>query len=249
DLQSGALLISFDSNGEYRSSNAEFSTESGTSDGTRPSNWSTDPNANVWFKFVAPSNGEVEVEAKVYGSEGYMQYARLALFDAQGSELSSVNHIQGNSDVSLSAENLTSGSEYFLTVDQGNGESHRRGTFTLSMDFVADPHSCISELWAIADGNWSDPNIWSDTEGGSPISTIPCDQSVVHIKGFDVSFSNTLPVTVKRIVIVGLASTNTRLSIISGELNVIEKIVTSGNGAKLKTNTSSTIRVTGVGGS
>ncbi|MBO3699995.1 hypothetical protein, partial [Roseivirga sp. E12] len=95
DNKVNAHLITFDSNGEYRSVNAEFTTIDATGDGVRPSNWSTDPNANVWFKFIAPSSGAVEIEVKTYGSEGYGQYHRLALFDDQGTEVSSTNHVHG----------------------------------------------------------------------------------------------------------------------------------------------------------
>ncbi|MBO3700911.1 hypothetical protein, partial [Roseivirga sp. E12] len=104
-----------------------------------------------------------------YGSEGYGQYHRLALFDDQGTEVSSTNHVHGNSDMGFSVEGLTSGSEYFLTVDQGNGDSHRRGTFTLHMNDEAgyDLQSGALLISFDSNGEYRSSNAEFSTESGT----------------------------------------------------------------------------------
>ncbi|MEL6560740.1 MAG: MopE-related protein [Bacteroidota bacterium] len=130
DYPSGAIEIT-DLN-TYCSGLKEFTTQIGTSDGGRPSDWNNGPNANVWFSFIAQGS-DVTIDVKVDGTEGDMLYPQVALFKENFDEVAS-KRTQGNrTDIQLTDATLEVGEKYFITVDNGTNQGHR-GLFTLCVD-------------------------------------------------------------------------------------------------------------------
>ncbi len=238
-----ALELPLDSNGDFCSNGAEYTNVNASVDvnDVRAANWTSGPNKNVWFKFKPNSYGSVDITIS-RGSGGYFM---SALYDAYGNELASAGHggVHDNSVIAVSG--LTAGADYYLGVDSHVKYGYYGGSFSICIDYDSD-FPCRTELWAIASGDWGNPNIWSANEGGQPVSAIPCETTVVYIKGFDVSFNSSAIETAKRVEIIGTnANTLTRLNVQTGQLNVKEEVVTSGAGAKLQNASGARIKVTG----
>lgn len=130
DFKSGAKLLS--SVEDYCSAQAEFTTSGASADGSRPSDWQSGPNYNVWFKFQAVGN-TLNIDLGTNGSEGTIEYAMLALYDASDLELASEGYRGSTSDLDLSYSGLTLGDWYYISVDNRSGSSYK-GTFTLCVD-------------------------------------------------------------------------------------------------------------------
>ena len=88
DYKEGAIEVPH--TGNWCSSDAEYTTDNGSPDGPKGSAWSSDPDANVWFKFKATTT-QVNAEVKHGGVLGDIRYPLLALWDASGSEINSTN--------------------------------------------------------------------------------------------------------------------------------------------------------------
>ncbi|WP_421978098.1 hypothetical protein [Roseivirga seohaensis] len=244
DYKEGALELTLDANGDFYSSGAPYNNYSATADGDRPSNWQEGPNKNIWFKVWIPEDGSMDFEI----NRGSIKRIMYALYDSQDSLIASDGYIGNFDSRNFNVQSLKGNQFYYLTVDSYLYSGWFGGSFGISVSFQKQVN-CTNELWAISSGAWDDPNTWSDTEGGQPVSAIPCEETVVYIKGFDVSFNTTETVVAKRLELIGTSSSvMTRLNVQTGELNVVEKIVTSGAGAKLQSSTSSTIKVIGAGG-
>ncbi|WP_421978099.1 hypothetical protein [Roseivirga seohaensis] len=233
DYKSHAEVLELDSAGNFESANNAYSLVGATADGATPPNWYYGVNHNVWFKFkpTVPLvnfvlKGTVNKMAALYDSAGNVLQSKMGPYDGY---------------LGMIFEELDTLQEYYLNIDGRTASS-----FGIE---IKSTFQCINELWAISSGKWGDPNTWSSTEGGQPVSAIPCENTVVYIKGFDVSFNSTETVVAKRLELIGTSSSvMTRLNVQTGELNVVEKIITSGAGVKLQSSTSSTIKVIGAGG-
>lgn len=226
-------------NYEYNPTNVSFDSKLMSGDGVKPTNWSTQPFANSWFKFDLEFGGDLTINI----DKGSVEYIRAALYDAAGNELLSDQASRWGSlsfpDVTLAA------GEYHLSVGNIALAHKTGGVFSINLSHSPDIQ-CTTELWAIASGDWDDPNTWSATEGGQPVSAIPCETTVVYIKGFDVSFNSSGIETAKRVEIIGTnVNVVTQLDIQTGQLNVKEKVVTSGAGAKLRNASGARVKVTG----
>tara|TARA_R110000796_G_scaffold252584_1_gene388231 strand:+ start:122346 stop:124301 length:1956 start_codon:yes stop_codon:yes gene_type:complete len=88
--------------------------------------------------------------------------------------------------------------------------------------------TCKKELWAIKSGDWSDPNIWSDKEGGEASGVVPCETSIVNIRGQKVDFISEEESTVKTINLLE-GDDPTELYIQVGSLKVKEGMNQKGN--------------------
>src|SRR5690554_3641956 len=67
------------------SSDAAYSTVGATADGTKGSCWNNSSVLNnVWFKFTAPSTGQIYVDVGVFGSKGTQARTLLALWEDDG---------------------------------------------------------------------------------------------------------------------------------------------------------------------
>ncbi|KYG81090.1 hypothetical protein MB14_15050 [Roseivirga ehrenbergii] len=233
DYKSHAEELVLDAQGNFETANNAYSLVGATADGATPPNWYYGVNHNVWFKFrpTVPLvnfvlKGTVNKMAALYDSAGNVLQSKTGPYDGY---------------LEMIFEGLDPLQEYYLNID---------GRTASSFGIEVKPGLyCKNELWAISSGAWNDPSTWSDTEGGQPVSAIPCEETVVYIKGFDVSFNSTGTVVAKRLELIGTSSSvMTRLNVQTGELNVVEKIITSGAGVKLQSSTSSTIKVIGAGG-
>lgn len=116
DFPSGAIELT-DLNA-YCSQLGEFTSQIGTADGSRPSQWNNGPNANVWFTFIAQGS-TVSIDVKIDGSEGDLLYPKVALFKDNFDEVSSKKDQGIRTDINLSESNLTIGDRYFISIDNG----------------------------------------------------------------------------------------------------------------------------------
>ncbi|WP_420387797.1 hypothetical protein [Roseivirga sp.] len=244
DYKDYAQELTLDVSGNYCSSTSEFNNYTATADGLRPENWQTGPNKNLWYKFQTDELGIANITVTRNNGGGYYM---LALYDSQGNEMESIGY-QGQNDVAeLTSNALMPNSYYYIAVDSKIAYSTYGGEFTICIS--VSPISCYSGLWAINSGSWDDPDIWSDTEGGLPISSVPCATTNVYIKGFGITLNSLQPMTAKYIELIGSGDVNSEsvLDVQSGQLVVTEKIKVSGIGTKLKSSSSSIINVSGSG--
>ncbi|MCE7991456.1 MAG: hypothetical protein HEP71_05725 [Roseivirga sp.] len=221
------------------SANAYYSNDRATSGGISGLYY------DVWFKFTAPSSEATTIRVKTGDAEGTLVNGLIYVQDQAGNGLGGVAVIDGLMELSL--ENLIAGDTYYLVVGNGSQYGNVKGTFTVCLENPTPV--CSNELWSVASGDWSNPSVWSLTENGPPAYTTPCDQTIVYVKGDDISIDSALPVTVKRIEIVssgiGMPSV---LRVITGELNVVEKVFIQGSDSSLQSMVSSRVRVIGPGG-
>jgi len=163
----------------WQSDDAQFTTLGATQDKNAASCWNTSPNYNRWFKFQALS-ADVTIEVLRGGTLGTVRRLNAALWEADGTtEIACERYSGNNNSLSISQAGLTVGNWYYISVD--NNYSGYRGTFSLAVNNVSG-----TEYYAIANGDWSDTNTWSNTEGGPPAGTIPGAANLVHIGGYTV---------------------------------------------------------------
>lgn len=82
--------------------------------------------------------------------------------------------------------------DVFVSDMSGNSSSAK-----VKLTILPFNASCKNELWTIKSGDWNDPNIWSDKEGGGVIGVVPCETTTVNIKGQKVNFITEEEVAVK----------------------------------------------------
>lgn len=90
-------------------------------------------------------------------------------------------------------------------------------------------------LFAISSGSWTDPNIWSNSDNGTSVSTIPNRNTQVIIKGFEVSLSSVNEV--EGVIIEGTIVGPSKLIIDGGDLSVYGDVKVLGgktNNAEMK---------------
>jgi fibronectin type 3 domain-containing protein len=152
-----------------------YSTIIGTPNGSRPTQWLDGPNNNVWFKFQATTSG-VSVDLKIGGSEGTLQYPRLALHDNVFAELKSLNDLGQSTDLGLSYDGLTVGAWYYINVDNGANQAHR-GTFTLCVNAAASQDYASGAVILTDINNWCSGLGAYTTLLGTPDGTRPTQWS------------------------------------------------------------------------
>lgn len=77
---------------------------------------------------------------------------------------------------------------------------------------------CKQQLWAIASGDWNDPNIWSDKPEGKSIGAIPCNNTIANIKGFSVMLQTDEIIQVESIRLLSANQGESELNIYAGQL-------------------------------
>ena len=119
------------------SSDAEYTTVGGSADGLIGSNWNNSgPLYNKWFSFTAPSTGEVKLTVDVGDAKGTQEQGMAAIWQSDATtEEASSRYSDNSDDIVVSAEGLTPGNTYYLSVDARN---NRFGTFTIDFDTVTD---------------------------------------------------------------------------------------------------------------
>jgi len=212
------------------SADAAYTTVDATPDKNKGAAWDSGPNYNRWFKFTALTPS-VSIQLKTGAPEGNLQYGYLALWAANGTTgLASVNRAGQYNDLTINYNTLVIGSVYYISVDNLTGTGYR-GTFKLCVNNV-DPTLYFSR----ADGDWSDPNTWSNiTYGGVAGTTQPGAGNVVYIR------DNAVTVNVggqAAEVNITTNAANTSLTIDNSTLTV--------NGRFIKTNSTNNSNVTTV---
>ncbi|KYG81085.1 hypothetical protein EV198_2975 [Roseivirga ehrenbergii] len=145
-------------------------------------------------------------------------------------------------DTSMSKTDFTTSdlgmNQVIITVIDQSGNT----TEAIANINVVSAASCVTELWAIASGNWNDPSIWSATEGGAPLSVIPCNITNVYIKDHNVEINSHIGAN-KVFIINSDPELSSGLKVISGGLDVVEKIDIQGIGALLEGKPGARVRV------
>ena len=160
---------------------AAYTTVNATPDLNGGSQWAA-PNAksNVWFRFVGPVNGNINIVVGIEGTQGTQEYSQLALWEADGvTEIASENWYKKKDDVDLGHVGLTPGATYYISVDSDSAIS--TGTFTLclsdtldydfyegAVDITAYLNSCSANSAYTTNGATPDKNRGNNGSSGGP---------------------------------------------------------------------------------
>ncbi|WP_155210494.1 hypothetical protein, partial [Fulvivirga aurantia] len=121
------------------SADAAYTTISATGDLNAGSCWNNSgPRQNVWFRFIAPASGEINITVDIGGTKGTQRRSQLALWQSDGTtEVACDRYTSANDDVvTLGSIGLTPGNTYYISVDTYNGSYD--GTFTLCLNDNVD---------------------------------------------------------------------------------------------------------------
>ncbi|WP_273567698.1 gliding motility-associated C-terminal domain-containing protein [Maribacter halichondriae] len=115
-----------------------YTTVNSTGDGNAGSEWNGGVvDNNVWFSFVAPANGQINIRLRRSTSPSAIRYAQIALWEADGlTEIRSENWYTQYDNVNIGHVGLTPGSTYYISVDSHG--SSTTGTFALCLEDVMD---------------------------------------------------------------------------------------------------------------
>ncbi|MEZ5069672.1 MAG: hypothetical protein R2751_01560 [Bacteroidales bacterium] len=169
DYFAGALELN-DLDG-WCSNYAIYSTVSASPDEAMGSCWPNGPNYNRWFRFQATST-DVAIQVRTGGIEGSVRRPDIALWDTLKNEIACARWITDYGDEEISANGLTVGEWYYISVDNATGGT--QGTFTLCVtdhavnDFKADA-IVISDLnnWCSTEALYSNVLATDDETQGS----------------------------------------------------------------------------------
>lgn len=240
DHRAGALDLSLvinDSTTQHQFSNQWETTDDGF----------TSFKHNVWFRFVAPPSGEINIQFNAANVVGNLRNSAMQLQNDTSAVIASASTGLGGVQMNIPATGLVSGNFYYLTVGTKTAHSSYKGNFTLSIKSPDTLYTQEPVLWAINSGAWNNHQNWSVTEGGVPANTIPTEVTTVYIAGHQITFNSVVsePVIFKKVFVNGVTGTATGLEIQTGELNVKEAIKVSGEGAIFQKSSTSTLKVTG----
>lgn len=158
DYPAGAIELTNLNN--WCSANAAYTTNIGTPDGIKPTNWYDGPNNNVWFKFTA-TTPQISINVKTGDPEGSIRRVRVALWNSSLAEIRS-NGDNGNNhtDVGVGYDALTVGSVYYVSVDNAStANSYDRGTFALCIN------SAVNEDYPGGAIELTNLNSWCSAQG------------------------------------------------------------------------------------
>jgi hypothetical protein len=163
------------------STNAQYTTVLATKDKNKGSCWNTVGGSNRWFKFTANS-ANATIQLKTGGAEGNLQYPYLALWQSDGTtQIACANYTSQYSDISVVSSALVAGNTYYISVDNHNGSSGYRGTFSLCIDNIDQI------FYSIASGTWTTIGNWSNvSHTGLASPATPNIGDVAFIKGHDI---------------------------------------------------------------
>ncbi len=152
DFRDGARVIPNISN--WCSSDALYSNYYATEDQSMGSCWSGTENKNVWFKFQA-TNRFITVDLKVGNVYGNMRRPQMAIWNEGGIEVACIGYvIDASGTLRLTIDTLTTGSWYYLSVD----DSYTSGTFSLCFDDQPDYDYKEGAEWIPDISNWCSGN-------------------------------------------------------------------------------------------
>ncbi|MFC2086963.1 hypothetical protein ACFLSA_02220 [Bacteroidota bacterium] len=164
DFKAGAYLI-LDIN-NWTSSDAQFTTVGTTVDESASSCQTSGQQANVWFKFQAPTNA-VTCTLETGAAKGTMQRQVVAIWNSNGTLVkcqSSRNTNNWAGTIYASIDTLTPGNWYWISVEHDANNGGNTGTFSISTDDETnfDYFSGAYELTDIT--HWQSANAAFDTE-------------------------------------------------------------------------------------
>ena len=116
---------------------AAYTTINATGDTLTGSCWPTPATYDRWFKFQA-STSEALVRMLTGGTEGTLRYGMLAIWDDAFNEVACNRYTSDYSDIAVGATGLIPGNWYYISVDNHNGSTAYRGTFSLCITDVVD---------------------------------------------------------------------------------------------------------------
>lgn len=119
--------------------------------------------------------------------------------------------------------------EVFVSDNAGNMSSAKT-----KLMLVKPELPCKQQLWAIASGDWNDPNIWSDKPNGKSIGAIPCSLTTANIKGFAVTVQKEETIEVESIRLLNSADAKTELNIYAGQINMKKELYSESNSKMFK---------------
>jgi len=131
DFYEGALDVSTQINS--CSNDAAYTTYGMTGDKIAGSEWNTNPDNNVWFKFQATTE-HMKMTIDRGDTKGTIRRVNAAIWEADGtSEITSKRYIGNDDDVVVEVVNtLTPGNWYYISVD--NNYANYKGSFTLCLN-------------------------------------------------------------------------------------------------------------------
>ncbi|MBI2269500.1 MAG: CSLREA domain-containing protein, partial [Bacteroidetes bacterium] len=118
------------------SADAAYTNVNATADQSKGSCWGAGPNCNVWFKFTATTAAYVNIQLKIGGSEGTLQYPYIALWNSSLSQLSCATYSTATGDIETRYVGLTPGATYYISID--TYLSFYAGSFKLCLTDVKD---------------------------------------------------------------------------------------------------------------
>jgi hypothetical protein len=114
--------------------------------------------------------------------------------------------------------------EVFVSDNAGNIASAKA-----KLTLVKPELPCKQQLWAIASGDWNDPNIWSDKPNGTSIGAVPCSLTTANIEGFTVTVQNEETIEIESIRLLNSLDAKTELNIYAGQINMKRELYSESN--------------------
>ncbi|TAF07844.1 MAG: hypothetical protein EAZ75_12090, partial [Flavobacteriia bacterium] len=150
------------------SPNAAYRTTYGTPDRLAGSIWNNSgPKYNRWFKFTAPSTGQINVTVEIGGVKGTQSRTQIAIWQSDGTtQIVSKRYAFNGENVSIGAFGLTPGSTYYISVD--TFDYNTLGSFTLCLQSNIDYDFYEGAIDVTSFINSCSPNASYTTVGGSP---------------------------------------------------------------------------------
>lgn len=172
DFKAGAYELTDISN--WCSVNEQFSNYWATEDEMMGSCWSGTENKNVWFKFTA-SNRFINIKLRTGNVYGDLIRPQMALWRDDGTEVACVGPMIYQGTLELTADTLTAGHVYYLSVDDNQSSNdftlciddqpsfdYKEGAIELAHDFGCSADAGYSNYYATADQTMG--SCWSGTE-------------------------------------------------------------------------------------
>ncbi|MGK0486973.1 MAG: hypothetical protein ACJAXB_000145 [Candidatus Endobugula sp.] len=119
--------------------------------------------------------------------------------------------------------------EVFVSDMAGNTASAKT-----KLTLIQPELPCKQQLWAIASGDWNDPNIWSDKPNGVSIGAIPCNATSANIKGYSVIVQNDERIEVESIRLLNGKGNQTVLNIYAGQITMTKELYSEQNSKVFK---------------
>ncbi len=197
DYKAGAYELTDISN--WCSANEQFSNFWATADEAMGSCWGGTENKNVWFRFTA-SNRFINIRLRTGNVYGDMRRPQMALWRDDGTEVACAGPVINYGTLELSADTLTAGHVYYLSVDDNRTSNdftlciddqptfdYREGAVELAHDAGCSAEEAYTNYHATADQSmgscWSgteNKNVWFKFRANTPYLTLRLKTGTVY---------------------------------------------------------------------